>query len=71
MREIRATEMTDKQWNRLVSKTGLKQEDWGEAWLALNSLGPTDEETAVSLLRRNARTAATGRQLRIRLASTL
>ena len=63
MRLIDPHKLNEREWNRLASlagepgvRPGLKREDWGEAWIAMQatskSLGrPIEERLAVSVLR--------------------
>lgn len=55
---IRPTEITASTWHRLVSKAGLKREDWGEGWLALQRVFSGDgfltESLAIAVLKRVA-----------------
>lgn len=63
MKLIDPRKLNEREWNRLASlagepgkRPGLKREDWGEAWIALQDAarslgGPIEERLAVSVLR--------------------
>ena len=60
-------DLTAAQWNRMVSKTGLKMEDWGEAWLKLVDMVTPTEEDALMVLRHVAQASELARLYRHRL----